>query len=236
MVLTTRSYINTGIAMPFAPSPGHHHFYGWYKPSKMGGLWHCYSHIIHHVHCSMLHCDNMVEPRCWHDHFLMRYWGQAFWHVQMPLMPFSLSLSRVCKLDLFPYVDCMDSWIGMELSQNNLIILPRLNGLIVRNIKLVIPSTLRHLFAVSDEADEVDRFSRFLQTISEWCENCRRPGSDNWYMSMAYVGCVCWQPPFWIGGQVYVLEPAGGTVADCSFSKLPSASPITPQVRTEFGD
>ena len=26
---------NVGIAMPFAPSPIHHHVYGWYKLSKM---------------------------------------------------------------------------------------------------------------------------------------------------------------------------------------------------------
>ena len=37
---------NVGIAMPFAPSPIHHHVYGWYRPSKMDGLWHCYTHII----------------------------------------------------------------------------------------------------------------------------------------------------------------------------------------------
>ena len=40
---------NVGIAMPFAPSPSHHHFYGWDKATKMGGLWHCYTNIIHSV-------------------------------------------------------------------------------------------------------------------------------------------------------------------------------------------
>ena len=28
------------------PSPNHH-FYGWYKPSKLGGVWHCYTHSMY---------------------------------------------------------------------------------------------------------------------------------------------------------------------------------------------
>ena len=36
---------NVGIAT--INHPPNRHFYGWYKPSKMVGLWHCYTHIIH---------------------------------------------------------------------------------------------------------------------------------------------------------------------------------------------
>ena len=35
--------INVGIAI--INHPPNHHFYGWYKPSNMDGLWHCYTHI-----------------------------------------------------------------------------------------------------------------------------------------------------------------------------------------------
>ena len=28
--------------------PPNHHFYGWYKPSKMDGLWHCYTMLYPH--------------------------------------------------------------------------------------------------------------------------------------------------------------------------------------------
>ena len=38
------------------PSPIHHHFYGWYKLSKMGGLWHCYTHIILDLWASTTWC------------------------------------------------------------------------------------------------------------------------------------------------------------------------------------
>ena len=34
---------NVGIAIIHHPP---NHFYGWYNPSKMGGFWHCYTHII----------------------------------------------------------------------------------------------------------------------------------------------------------------------------------------------
>ena len=37
-------WFDVGIAMPLAPSPIHHQFYGWYKASKMGGLLLLYPH------------------------------------------------------------------------------------------------------------------------------------------------------------------------------------------------
>ena len=37
--------------MSFAPSPIHHHSYGWYVPTinLMGGLWHCFTHTTKHA-------------------------------------------------------------------------------------------------------------------------------------------------------------------------------------------
>ena len=39
--------INVGIAR--INHPPNHHFYGWYKPSSMDGLSHCYTHITGEV-------------------------------------------------------------------------------------------------------------------------------------------------------------------------------------------
>ena len=48
---------NVGIAI--INHPPNHHVYGWYKPSNMGGLWHCYTHYKIYVLWSTPH----VAPR-----------------------------------------------------------------------------------------------------------------------------------------------------------------------------
>ena len=41
---------STNVSIAIINHPPHHHFYGWYKPSKMGRLWHCYAHITWGIH------------------------------------------------------------------------------------------------------------------------------------------------------------------------------------------
>ena len=56
---------NVGLAMPFAPSPIHHHFYGWYKHSNHQKIGWFMELLYPHDFSRYFHCSS--TPR-WHLH------------------------------------------------------------------------------------------------------------------------------------------------------------------------
>ena len=91
---------NVGIAMSFAPSPIHHHFYGWYRPipiTKQWVVYYCYTHIP--LQSDKSPSNPMKSPFSYGFPMVFLWF---FWLMVTSPFPASVLLARSSRFQLHP--------------------------------------------------------------------------------------------------------------------------------------